>query len=84
MSDVKDHLLGGEHKLEFEDGPARDGTSARRQTFIPSFLKSPSLQIYVTIAAYTWAILCTIPALLFFVRLADHVCSVRVIIRKKC
>jgi len=70
MSEVKEHLLGDEHELEFEDAPSGNDTKVTT-----NFFKSPSLARYMAIAAYSWAALCTIPALIFFIRLANHVCA---------
>jgi len=78
MSEVKEHLLGDEHELEFEDSPTGSENSGNDDTLYhrtADFLKSPSLARYLTLAAYVWAALCTIPALIFFIRLANHVCS---------
>lgn len=78
MSEVKEHLLGDEHELEFEDSPTGNENTGNHDTLYDrttNFLRSPSLARYFTIAAYVWAALCTIPALIFFIRLANHVCA---------
>lgn len=77
MSEAKEHLLGEEYELESEDNPAGSDVALHRNTSDTSFVKSPSLKKYLTLAAYAWAALCTIPALLFFIRLASHVCTVK-------
>jgi len=81
MSEVKEHLLGDEQELEFEDSPTDDDNTVYH--WVTNFLKSPSLARYLTITAYVWAALCTIPALIFFIRLANHVCTFLYISLKK-
>lgn len=68
MSESKERLLDGRESFDYDDSTVEDHEELRRKVSNLSFTDSPSLRRYLTIAAYAWAAVCTIPALMFFVQ----------------
>jgi len=71
MSDTsKEHLLGDAESSYHDDSSSfNDDHSESRRLSNSSITKSPSFWRYLTIAAYSWAALSTIPAVLYGVQL---------------
>lgn len=71
MSESKERLLDDRESFDYDDSTVESHDELRRKLSNISFTDSPSLRKYLTIAAYAWAALCTIPALLFLVQLVS-------------
>jgi len=71
----KEHLLSDAESSSYHDdsSSSNDDHSEERRLSYSSITKSPSFWRYLTIAAYSWAILCTVPAVLYGVNLVADV-----------
>jgi hypothetical protein len=72
MSESREHLLTEAESSYRDSSSPDDRLPLRRRVSEASFTKSPSLWKYARLAAYTWAALCTVPALLFLVDTASR------------
>jgi hypothetical protein len=67
MSESKEHLLADAESSYHDASTADEHLSLHRQMSGAGLTKSLSFWKCLRIAAYTWAVLCTVPALLFLV-----------------